>query len=520
MTRDPLVRVENLSTYYEDDSLIGSKPPVKAVDDVSFTIKRGETLGLVGESGCGKTTLGRTLLGLLDVTDGRYTVDGTDITELSSEQRRDWRTRIGMVFQDPAESLNDRMTVGEIIQEPLTAHDWPTFSAAVRGGEATLAGDVTEASSADSPALTVDISGDAPTVEIRETLPLYQDEVTVSVDESTGSDPSTSTTVTVGITPSRAELRRERAFRLLDRVGLSEEHFYRYPHQFSGGQRQRVGIARALALEPEFLILDEPVSALDVSVQARIINLLEELQETLGLTYLFIAHDLSVVRHIADRVAVMYLGNVVEVGPTTSVYQSPQHPYTVSLLSAIPGSGSPWEGERVTLPGTPPSPRTPPEGCPLATRCPAKIRPDDWSLSPAAWRAIDAIQAVLYRRAGESQPIVGPITRRLGLSGDDELEATIEELLDDVTLPSDAQAVIDDVIELAKMGDTDAAIEQFSSSFGSACETDHPTATQHDKSWRSACHRHQNEYVDVEETIGSRDRSSAAVDSVDGTVNN
>ncbi|MEZ3164993.1 oligopeptide/dipeptide ABC transporter ATP-binding protein [Halorubrum sp. RMP-47] len=515
MTRDPLVSVENLSTYYEDDSLIGAQPPVKAVDDVSFTIERGETLGLVGESGCGKTTLGRTLLGLLDATDGRFTVDGTDITALSGEQRRDWRTRIGMVFQDPAESLNDRMTVGEIVQEPLSAHDWPTFSVAVRGGEAALAGDATEASATDSPALTIDISGDAPRVEIRETLPLYRDEVTVSVNEPTATDASAPATVTVDVDPSRAELRRERAFRLLDRVGLAEEHFYRYPHQFSGGQRQRVGIARALALEPEFLVLDEPVSALDVSVQARIINLLEELQETLGLTYLFIAHDLSVVRHIADRVAVMYLGNIVEIGPTTNVYQSPQHPYTVSLLSAIPGSGSPWEGERVTLPGTPPSPRTPPEGCPLATRCPAKIRPDDWSLSPAAWKAIDAVQAVLYRRAGESQPVVGSLARRLGLRDGDEFEATVEELLNDVTLPRDAHAVVDDVVGLAAAGETDAAIERFNSTFGSVCETVHPNATQHAESWHSACHRHDDEYADVGETIGSRDRPPVSVMSTD-----
>lgn len=506
MTRNTLITVEDLRTYYEDDSLIGANSPVKAVDGVSFEIEHGETLGLVGESGCGKTTLGRTLLGLETATDGHVTVDGTDLTTVSGEQRRRWKKRIGMVFQDPAESLNDRMTVGEIIQEPLSAHDWPTYSAAIRGGNATLVGEqVTRVPASETPAVTVDLSSATPSVQIRDTLPLYHDEVDVSVSTPNAGGSETSVTVTVNIGVSREELRRERAFRLLDRVGLSEKHFYRYPHQFSGGQRQRVGIARALALEPEFLVLDEPVSALDVSVQARIINLLEELQETLGLTYLFIAHDLSVVRHIADRVAVMYLGNIVEIGPSERVYASPQHPYTVSLLSAIPGSGSPWDSDRITLPGTPPSPRSPPSGCPLATRCPAKIRPDNWSLSPSAWQSLDAVHSLL-NQYDEANSTLTTISRRLGLGADTDLETTVNELLADITLPADARTVVDNSITLAVEGKTDVAIDRFISEFGSVCETKHPEATTHNDKWQSACHRHRDEYEDVSATIESASR--------------
>ncbi|OYR53956.1 peptide ABC transporter ATP-binding protein, partial [Halorubrum sp. E3] len=226
---DTMVKVRDLKTYYDSGSLLEDRP-VKAVDGVSFDIRRGETLGLVGESGCGKTTLGRTLIQLEEATDGEVLFDGTDITSLRGDQLYEWRQNAQMVFQDPDSSLNDRMTIGEIIREPLDVHDWKT--------------------------------------------------------------------------PAD---RRKRVKSLLDEVGLSPEHYYRYPHQFSGGQRQRIGIARTLALNPEFIVLDEPVSALDVSVQAEIINLLEELQDEFDLTYLFIAHDLSVVRHICDRVAVMYL---------------------------------------------------------------------------------------------------------------------------------------------------------------------------------------------------------------------
>src|SRR5699024_4382538 len=294
---EALVEVNDLKTYYEGGGLLTDEP-VKAVDDVNLRIERGETLGLVGESGCGKTTLGRTLVQLEAATAGEVRFDGTDVTQLSGSDLKNWRRNAQIVFQDPESSLNDRMTVGEIVREPLDVHEWK--------------------------------------------------------------DPKD---------------RRQHVRELLETVGLQEEHYYRYPHQFSGGQRQRIGIARALALEPEFIVLDEPVSALDVSVQAKILNLLEDLQEEFGLTYLFIAHDLSVVRHICDRVAVMYRGNIMEVGEADELFAAPANPYTHSLLSAIPEPDPESEQDRITLRGTPPSPRDPPTGCPFSTRCPAKIRP-------------------------------------------------------------------------------------------------------------------------------------------------
>jgi peptide/nickel transport system ATP-binding protein len=409
-----------------------------------------------------------------------------------------------MVFQDPNESLNDRMTIGEIIQEPLEAHDWPTFSVAVEGADATITGSrVTPAESDATPAITVRLAGGDHSVSVRETLPLYDDEVHVVVDRS-GATP----VVDVSVSVAKAELRGERAFELLDRVGLSEEHFYRYPHQFSGGQRQRVGIARALALEPEFLVLDEPVSALDVSVQARIINLLEDIQSDLGLTYLFIAHDLSVVRHIADRVAVMYLGNLVEFGPTESVYQDPSHPYTISLLSAIPGSGSPWKGERVTLRGMPPSPRDPPSGCPFSTRCPAKIRPDEWDLSEPAWRALDELRSVFRERTRQETTVIERLTNRLGIGADSTLEETVDELLADHDLPADAQSVVDDAVEHAQAGDDEAAVDRLREAFGSVCDREAPETYDHGGGWGSQCLRHEPDYEDVQTTMAKREQSA------------
>jgi len=424
---DAFVSVRNLKTHYDDSPLLSSDPPVKAVDGVSFDVRAGETLGLVGESGCGKTTLGRTILGLETPSAGTVRARGEDVTELTGEERREWVRETGMVFQDPEESLNERMTVGEIVREPLDAHDWKT--------------------------------------------------------------------------PDERERRVER---LLDRVGLNEEHFYRYPHQFSGGQRQRVGIARALALEPEFLVLDEPVSALDVSVQARIINLLGDLQEELGLSYLFIAHDLSVVRHIADRVAVMYLGNVVELGPTEEVFTEPRHPYTVSLLSAIPGSASPWTGDRVTLRGTPPSPRDPPSGCSFTTRCPAKIRPDEWDLDERAWRALDALRIVFRTRAREDRSLAERLARLLGREpGGDAVAEAVDDHIGDAQLPDDARAVVDEAVDLARSGRNRAAAERLEAAFGSRCDAEVPTA--HGRGRReSRCHREEDQYESARRTIGKR----------------
>jgi peptide/nickel transport system ATP-binding protein len=416
---DVMVRVRNLRTYYDDSSLFGGKP-VKAVDGVSFDIKRGETLGLVGESGCGKSTLGRTLVQLESATGGDIEFNGTDITTLSGQDLQRWRRNAQIVFQDPDSSLNDRMTVGEIVREPLDVHDWKT-----------------------------------------------------------------------------PKERRQRVRELLETVGLQQEHYYRYPHQFSGGQRQRIGIARTLTLEPEFIVLDEPVSALDVSVQAEVINLLEDLQDEFGLTYLFIAHDLSVVRHICDRVAVMYLGHIMEIGPTDELFKDPSNPYTHALLSAIPEPDPTAEKSRITLHGTPPNPRHPPEGCPFSTRCPARIRPEEYEdLSDELWTQLSTLREVLRERERAERTIKDRVGEFLGR---DPRFGTIEEIYDelfgDVSVPSEVQTVLDDIADDVWDNDEAAALETIRAEFGSVCESEDPEYHEVSDTGRiSLCHRHGEGY--------------------------
>ena len=289
-----LVEVRDLKQYFDVSVGMFKTRPLKAVDGVSFSIKKGETLGLVGESGCGKTTVGRTLLHLYTPTAGEILFDGKPVR--TKEDITNFRKKATMVFQDPYSSLNPRMTVSDIIGEPLDIHK------------------------------------------------MYS---------------------------SKAE-RQERILELMGHVGLNSEHAARYAHEFSGGQRQRIGIARALALKPEFIVCDEPVSALDVSIQAQVINMFDELQEQMGLTYLFIAHDILVVRHISDRIAVMYLGKMVELADASEIYDHPLHPYTRSLMSAVPQPDPKVAraNKRIVLSGDIPSPLNAPSGCPFRTRCP------------------------------------------------------------------------------------------------------------------------------------------------------
>ncbi len=302
-----LLTVENLVKHFPlHRGLVGKTAGiVRAVDDISFSIARGQTLGLVGESGCGKTTAGRTILRLLEPTSGRVLFEGRDVFALTARELRELRREMQIVFQDPFGSLNPRMTASAIIQEPILVHR-------------------------------------------------------IEADESVSR-------------AARKRRARERAAELFDLVGISTDQMNRYPHEFSGGQRQRICIARALALRPKFIVCDEAVSALDVSIQAQILNLLAELQQKFELTYLFIAHDLAVVRHISDRVAVMYLGEIVEEAATQEIFARPFHPYTQALLASIPVPVPRAKSERVRLTGDAPTPINPPEGCRFHTRCPIAI---------------------------------------------------------------------------------------------------------------------------------------------------
>lgn len=293
---EKLIEIKNMKKYFIKNKGFFSKKleVVKAVDDVSFYIKKGETLGLVGESGCGKSTTGRTLIRLYEPTAGEIIYNGVDIAKFNKHELMPYRKKMQMIFQDPYASLNSRMTVSDIIGEPMDIHHL-----------------------------------------------------------ASGKD------------------RQDNIYKLLETVGLGKDHASRYPHEFSGGQRQRIGIARALAVDPEFIICDEPISALDVSIQAQVVNMLDDLQQERGLTYLFIAHDLSMVKHISNRVGVMYLGSLVEVAKSSDLYKKPTHPYTQALLSSIPipDPDITESAHRIVLEGDVPSPVNPPSGCKFRTRC-------------------------------------------------------------------------------------------------------------------------------------------------------
>jgi len=455
---DPLVEVRDLEKHFYErntavDRLLGDDPvSIRAVDGVSFDIHAGETLGLVGESGCGKSTTGETLLRLQEPTGGSIRFDGDDVIDLEGEELRSFRRDAQIVFQDPFSSLDPRRTVGGTVRDPLDVHNVGT-----------------------------------------------------------------------------RESRQERVRDLLERVGLSADQYDRYPHEFSGGQRQRIGIARALALEPEFVVLDEPTSALDVSVQAQILNLLSDLQDEFDLTYLLISHDLSVIRHICDRVAVMYLGEFVEVGPAEEIFDDPQHPYTQALLESVPrASTDEREREVETLSGDVPSPRRPPSGCRFRTRCPVVIPPSDLTVEQEEYRAIMDVRDRIEDRDldltsvweavadGPPSPVRSRVRRLVGggpatedaSRGDsdpyrkehaDAFVAELEDrLLEDSLSPPHDQRLRESFRRLVD-GDWEGAAEHLREEYESVCEVVSP-ALQQDDEHPVACH-HSEQPRSVQETV-------------------
>ncbi|AEN05403.1 oligopeptide/dipeptide ABC transporter, ATPase subunit [halophilic archaeon DL31] len=415
---EPILRVQNLTKHFSTSSDLldgieldfdGGFPlkrrteSVRAVDDVSFEIERGETLGLVGESGCGKSTLGRTILRLLKPTDGAIYFKGRDIAELGKEELRRTRKDQQMIFQDPQSSLNPRMKVGPIVEEPMQAHD-------------------------------------------------LHDE----------------------------EGREQRARELLEAVGLDPQHYNRYPHQFSGGQRQRINLARALSVDPDFIVCDEPTSALDASIQAQVLNTMRELQDEFNLTYLFISHDLSVIRHISDRVAVMYLGHIVELAEKEELFENPQHPYTRSLLSAIPVPDPAMAGSRTILQGDVPNPVSPPSGCRFRTRCPELIAPEGYDLTEYDWAAIREFMRAVERRSFDL----------------DNRTAIEEEFFDGTGMNRGARAIVDEALDQIDDNEWEAAAALLNESFAqqSICAQERPAYELDSASGGTrfaACHLHR-----------------------------
>ncbi|MFC6723345.1 ABC transporter ATP-binding protein [Halobium palmae] len=412
---DPLVRVSGLTKHFDSSSgLFGGyelspnglnfpftydPDVVRAVDDVSFEIQRGETLGLVGESGCGKSTLARVLLQLLDPTDGDIYFEDENLAELSKEALRKRRKDIQIIFQDPQSSLDPRMKVGAIIEEPMRAHGM------------------------------LDAAG-----------------------------------------------REERARELLESVGLESQYYDRHPHEFSGGQRQRINLARALSVDPEFVVLDEPTSALDVSIQAQILNTLQELQEEFGLTYLFISHDLSVIRHISDRVAVMYLGELAEVAPVEELFEDPKHPYTRALLASIPIPDPRSRGKRSVLEGDVPSPINPPSGCRFRTRCPALIAPAEYDLAEAEWEDVRALMRAVTRRSFDA----------------DDAGSVRSRFLDGRLSDAHCEDVVQEAIEHVVADRWERATELLQTEFAerSICARSDPPLAGDSETRRVACHLH------------------------------
>ena len=443
----PILEIQNLTKYYEMggsfvDSLLGRKQQVKAVESVDLELYEGETLGVVGESGCGKTTLGRSLLRLIEPTDGSVIYrqeqdDGTikeiDLTDLSSSKLRSLRRDLQYIFQDPFASLNPRMTVGDIVGEPLDIHNLAS-----------------------------------------------------------------------------GEERNERVRELLEIVGLSPSHAYRYPHEFSGGQRQRIGIARALAVDPEIIICDEPVSALDVSVQAQILNLLEDLQDEFDLSYMFIAHDLSVVEHISDRIAVMYLGEVAEAAPAERLFASPKHPYTEALLSVIPEPDPKWVGNKILLEGDVPSALNPPSGCRFHTRCHRIIPPEEYDIEQDTWESLRNLKLGIPEASSVPDLISfgreGTLVEEEDVAELSRLDDTLRSAFEIPSQLSDptAEDRLDEVIEQLHTDGLDAAGETLGEFFVSPCETVSPELIETEHLHQVSCLLYDDEHrpagLDISQT--------------------
>ncbi len=501
--QETLLQVEGLEKHFDRgdsllDRLLGdTSNPVRAVDGIDFEIREGEVFGLVGESGCGKSTTGEAILQLVEPTAGRVTFDGRDL--VGADDLFAFRRRSGIVFQDPFSSLDPRMTVEAIVKQPLKVHDWPwvdeeaTINVAVEDSAGvdpavTVDADVTKVPDVDvvdgtaTITVTVDRLGrgeadleDVPTettVDPHDThgrVVVAGEVLRIGTSHALAVHATGGETLTIDIDVGRSDaaLRKERVRELLERVGLSADQLDRYPHEFSGGQRQRIGIARALALDPDFLVLDEPTSALDVSVQAQVLNLLVDLKEEFGLTYLIISHDLSVIRHICDRVAVMYLGELVEVAPADELFEAPEHPYTEALLDSVP---RPEVAERERdidpLAGDVPSPRNPPSGCRFRTRCPKVIPPDDLELTQEQYRAIMDLRDRIEARSLTLE--------ELPEDADPSVDAVIEHFFD-IELPGTARTIVREALEaVIEDDDYEQAATRLRERYESICETHNP----------------------------------------------
>jgi len=438
MTDDPLLSVRGLEKHFPitEGLLARETGRVRAVDGIDFDLHRGETLGLVGESGCGKSTAARTLLHLEAPTAGTVTFDGENIGNQTSAERKRFRRRAGMIFQDPTSSFDPRMSIGEAIAEPAAIH---------------------------------------------------------------------------GLRDRRR--RRGRAEALLERVGLSPSEYDRYPHELSGGQKQRVALARALILNPELLVADEPVSALDVSVQAEILDLISDLQSAFDLSVLLITHDMNVVRDVCDCVAVMYLGEIVEIGPTSEVFADPQHPYTRALLASVPTPDPGQRGGRAGLAGEVPDPSDPPAGCRFHTRCPAVIQPAEYDFDQSVWRNLFDLKIAVRDRTLDSDTL----RERLVAEGraaspeevtDAQLRGAIRTAYDvpDELADSDAEQVVSAALSAVVSGEFDIADDHFEA-FATVCERDHPDRRETTAGHPAACHLHGT----IDE-IDDRVRTSAVTD--------